>query len=187
MTIGSKGVGIRPLMVGLTFAVAMSASSVAGEPASADAPCSVEAFVFGQAVSLTGPTPTDWIQVFGFGLSPSHRWTLTFSRPMYMWPIPNPSTMPVTRYVMAPNPSGGFKWDVRTRDVGVDTVRYSVSDGRCTASMTIALAPNTATEPAPGPNPGAPWPLWVTVVAVLTVLLARFRPERRAARDIREH
>jgi hypothetical protein len=82
-----------------------------------------------------------------------------------LWPLPAPLTydpkVATTSLAMPPNPSGGFKWTVRTRDKGVNSLTIHVTDGTCTAAHVVVLVPNTATDPVP---PGLPFPILAALI-----------------------
>jgi hypothetical protein len=165
----------------LIVALACLGIGLAARPtAAATVSCSVTSTVLGQLPTFTGSTPTDWFNVFGEGLDPGGAWSVAFSVPVMGWPIP-PLTYdpakPQTMIAVPSNPSGGLKWTVRTRDLGVNSLTIHVSDGRCTASHVVVLVPNTSTQPDP---PGEPFPILVALAGgALGAFLVLARPTGR--------
>lgn len=163
----------------VAIAVATLAVLMPATTATAAGACTADSTVLGQLVFLTGPTSTDWFNVFGDGLDPAGTWTVTFSVPVMLWPLPAPLTydpkQATTSLAMPTNPSGGFKWTVRTRDKGVNSLTIHVTDGTCTAAHVVVLVPDTATDPIPA---GAPFPILAALIGAGLGAVFVLRPTR---------
>jgi hypothetical protein len=177
-------VSVRVRRVIVALAVATLALVVPRTTTAASGGCSADSTVLGQLPSFTGSTATEWINVFGLGLDPAGTWIVTFSVPVMPWPLPAPLTYDpnkaLTSLAMPSDPSGGFKWTVRARDMGVNSLTIHVSDGTCSASHLVVLVPNTSTEPRPS---GMPFPLLAALIggalgAVFVLRPRRDRPDR---------
>jgi hypothetical protein len=166
----------------VVVAIAVATLSVLVPPTTATAAgdCAADSTVLGHLPFLTGPTSTDWFNIFGEGLDPAGTWTVTFSVPVMLWPLPAPLTydpkQATTSLAMPSNPSGGFKWTVRTRDKGVSSLTFHVTDGTCTAAHVVVLVPDTATDPAP---PGVPFPILAALIGAGLGAVFVLRPSRR--------
>ena len=165
----------------VAIALATLAILIPGTTANAANGCSADSEVLGQLPALTGPTPTDWFNVFGEGLDPAGTWTVTFIVPVMPWPLPSPLTYDPKKALsslgMPSDTSGGFKWTVRTRDKGVKSLAIHVTDGTCTASHIAVLMPDTSTDPEPRDVPFALLPALIGAA-----LVAMFRRAPRSER-----
>ena len=106
-------------------------------PVHAASPCSVDVAVLGQLTTLTGPTDTDWFNVIDLGFEPSA--VISFDVPVIPYSVEVPtSVMPAATSFPAPP---GDKGTFRTRDLGIDSVNVSISDGACKASSLVRFGP----------------------------------------------
>jgi hypothetical protein len=152
----------------------------------AAANCQASYVVLGQAATLTGPTSTDWFNVFGEDFDATVPATLTFGVPVIPWSIDQLKTVQpaVTTYVMpAKYMSSGFKWTFRTRDPGVQKINVRIAGQGCEASTLVDFSP-PATSTADLPAPSEPSPLTppVLLLAFAGAVLASWKQLDRRER-----
>lgn len=125
-------------------------------------PCSADYVVLGQMPRLTGPTPTDWFNVFGGDFDPAVPATLTFGVPVIPWSIDQPGEVlpAVTTFSMpAADMSTGFKWTFRARDAGVRAIRVRIAGKGCRASTLVDFSPPATSTADARPVPSEPSPV----------------------------
>lgn len=144
---------ISVLTVGIGAATMPDAITAAGT-------CRADYSILGQAPGLTGPTSTDWFNIFGMDFDPSVPATLTFGVPVIAWSIEQPTVVQpaMTRFVMpAADMSAGFKWTFRSRDPGVQVIGVAIAGLGCQASTLVDFSPpDTSTVELPTPSQPSP-------------------------------
>jgi hypothetical protein len=138
------------VIVGVVLVLAIGLGHAARpDPIVAAGACRAGSAILGQTPGLTGPTPTDWFNVFGEDFDPTVPATLTFGVPVIPWTVEQPSVVQpaVTAFSMpAQAMSSGFKWTFRARDPGVLTISLRISGEGCQASTLVDFsAPATST------------------------------------------
>jgi hypothetical protein len=132
------------LGVGATPSVAVAGSE-----------CRASYVVLGQIPSLTGATPTNWVNVFGDNFDPSVPATLTFSAPVIPWSVEDAMSVqaPVTSFTMPAKymGRGGFKWTFRAQDGKVQEIAVRITGNACEASTVVDFSPpaTSTTKDAP--------------------------------------
>jgi hypothetical protein len=151
----------------------------------ARSPCQASYVVLGQIPALTGPTPTDWFNVFGDNFDPSVPATLTFSAPVIPWSVEQPTSVqaPVTSFtVPATYMSSGFKWTFRAQDGTVQEIHVRITGKACDASTVVDLSPpaTSTTQDAPASRDQPPASLLILLVSVggALAMLWRLHSER---------
>jgi len=151
----------------------------------ASSECRASYVVLGQIPALTGPTPTDWFNVFGDNFDPSVPATLTFSAPVIPWSVEQPTSVqaPVTSFtVPATYMSSGFKWTFRAQDGTVQEIHVRITGKACDASTVVDLSPpaTSTTQDAPASRDQPPASLLILLVSVggALAMLWRLHSER---------
>jgi hypothetical protein len=164
----------------LHLAVVLSVIALAGailgigatpSVAVAGSECRASYVVLGQIPALTGPTPTDWFNVFGDNFDPSVPATLSFSAPVIPWSVDQPWSVqaPVTSFTMpAKYMSSGFKWTFRAQDGKVQEIHVRITGKACEASTVVDFSPpaTSTTRDAPASRDQSPASLLVLLVAL---------------------
>lgn len=138
--------GRRRYLVGVVLGVVAISLWIAPKPTVmlADGGCSASNVILGQMPALTGPTTTDWFNVFGENFDPSVPATLTFNVSVIPYSVDLPDSVlpPVTSYTMPAKDMGAFfKWTFRARDENVQKISVSISASGCTASTVVDFSP----------------------------------------------
>jgi len=147
--------------------------------------CQASFVVLGQTPALTGPTPTDWFNMFGENFDPSVPATVTFSAPVIPWSVEQPMSVqsPVTSFTMpAKYMSSGFKWTFRAQDGTVQEIDVRITGKACEASTVVDfLPPATSTSlDAPPSRDQSPASLLILLVSLggALAMLWRLHSER---------
>ncbi len=122
-------------------------------------PCVASYVVLGQLGGISGPTPTDWFNIFGEHFDSSVPARIRFGVPVIPLSIERPqeSLPPVTEFtVPSESMSAGFKWTFRTRDPGVQSIRVRIVGKACTATTLVDLSPPDTSTAEPTPVPTGP-------------------------------
>jgi hypothetical protein len=119
--------------------------------------CSASFVVLGQIPNMTGPTSTDWFNVFGDDFEPGVTATVTFGVPVIPWSIEHLKEVQpaVTSFVVPAKDmaAGGFKWTFRARDSGVKTIDVQIAGSGCQATTVVDFSPPaTSTAELSAPN-----------------------------------
>ena len=152
----------------------------------AGSPCQASYVVLGQIPALTGPTPTDWFNVFGDNFDPSVPATLTFSAPVIPWSVEQPTSVqsPVTSFTMPAKfmGKGGFKWTFRPQDGKVKEIAVRITGKACEARTEVDLSPpaTSTTQEGPPSRDQSPASLLILLVSLggALAMLWRLHSER---------
>jgi hypothetical protein len=133
--------------------------------------CQASYVVLGQIPALTGPTPTDWFNVFGDNFDPSVPATLTFSAPVIPWSVEQPTSVqaPVTSFTMPVKyMSSGFKWTFRAQDGKVQEIALRITGKACVASTVVDFSPpaTSTVHDAPASRDQSPASLLILLVSL---------------------
>jgi len=142
------------MMCALTTAFGVALNSYTAVAAST---CSASYVVLGQIPNMTGPTSTDWFNVFGEDFEPSVTATVTFGVQVIPWSIDHLKEVQpaVTTFVVPAGDmaAGGFKWTFRARDPGVKTIDVQIAGSGCQATTLVDFSPPaTSTAELAAPN-----------------------------------
>lgn len=149
--------------------------------------CSASYVVLGQIPNMTGPTSTDWFNVFGDDFAPSVSATVTFGVPVIPWSIdhlkevqPAVTTFDVPAEDMA---AGGFKWTFRARDPGVETIKVRITGSGCEANTVVDFSPPATSTTLPAvPKEPSPESALLLLASFAGGLVAAWRRLDHSAR-----
>jgi hypothetical protein len=163
----------------------LGGQAATGGSVRAAGPCQADSVVLGQMPGLTGPTPTDWFNVFGQDLDPSVPAVLTFDVPMIPWSLEQPKVVQAavsTFTIPSAHSTEPFKWTFRARDPGVQAIRVTVAGPGCEAITRIDLSPPATSTAELAPDPGEGAMLGQATLLALVFGVALLAANRRLAR-----
>jgi hypothetical protein len=154
-------------------------------PAVAVSTCKASYVVLGQIPNMTGPTSTDWFNVFGDGFDANVPATLTFGVPVIPWSIDHlKEVQPAVTTFVIEEPGAGFKWTFRARDPHVRTINVRISDSGCEASTLVDFSPPaTSTAELAAPKEPSSLAAVLLLLSFAGGLLAVWRRLDRPALD----
>jgi hypothetical protein len=162
-----------------------------GSSVRASGPCEADSVILGPLAELTGPTPTDWFNVFGIHLDPTVPAVVTFDVPVIPWSLEQPKVVQAavsTFTIPSAHSTESFKWTFRARDPGVQAIRATVSGPGCEAVTRIDFSPpaTSTIDVAPDPGEGGTFGLGSVLFLVFGgALLAAHRRLARRGRQVR--